>query len=154
MRNSTVELEHSKAVTAPMLKRLQKELYGSLSGIETLAADEKCSFKLLLKSLEIGTLRAENGEWVFEYSNEFRQQKEIKPIVNFPVLDRKYRSRVLWPFFALRIPSPEQGAVREFIHSQPDRNADEAICSRSLANAASLIRFGWFRLNHPENCGR
>jgi HipA-like protein len=101
-------------------------------------------FKLTLGDLEIGTLRSENGAWVFTYSDEFRDQVEIKPIVNFPAIDREYRSRMLWPFFALRIPSPEQPIVQEFLQNQPHGTADEGILlkefgTRSIANPFRLV---------------
>jgi hypothetical protein len=102
------------------------------------------AFKLTLGRLEIGTLRAENGEWVFAYSDQFRKQSEIKPIVDFPATDRAYRSRSLWPFFALRIPSPKQPEVREFIERLPEDSVDQSILlkefgTRSIANPFRLV---------------
>jgi hypothetical protein len=48
----------------------------------------------------------------------------------------------LWPFFALRIPSPEQPAVRDFILKR--KKADEGILlkefgERSIANPFRLV---------------
>jgi hypothetical protein len=102
------------------------------------------SFNVVLGSLVIGTLRAENGEWVFAYSDEFRKQDRIKPIVDFPVPGREYRSRSLWPFFALRIPSPAQADVRDFIARMPEDKVDEGILlrefgARSIANPFRLV---------------
>jgi hypothetical protein len=82
------------------------------------------------------------GEWVFRYSDEFCRQSEIRPIVDFPDLRKEYRSRTLWPFFALRIPSPEQPAVRDFILKR--KKADEGILlkefgERSIANPFRLV---------------
>ena len=127
-----------------MLKVLQKKFYEWLSGVEPLPVEEKIAFKVMLDSSLIGTLRAENGEWVFTYSEEFRNQKEINPIVDFPAIDKEYRSRILWPFFALRIPSQEQPAVRDFIRSQPEEKADAGILlkefgARSIANPFRLV---------------
>ena len=101
-------------------------------------------FKLSLGRLEIGTLRAESGEWVFKYSEQFSKQSEIKPIIDFPATDREYRSQILWPFFVLRIPSPHQPAVREFIEKQPGGKADERqllreFGERSIANPFRLV---------------
>jgi HipA-like protein len=126
-----------------MLSLLQRT-YDWLTGVEPLPADEKLAFKVMLGSLTVGTLRAEGGEWFFSYSQEFRNQTEIKPIVNFPVLSKEYRSRNLWPFFALRIPSPTQPAVREFIRTRPEEKADEGILlkefgARSVANPFRLV---------------
>lgn len=106
--------------------------------------EEKIAFKVMLQTREVGTLLADRGEWVFTYSDEFRNQTELCPIVDFPDVKKQYRSRNLWPFFALRIPSPEQPAVREFIRSQPQEKADEGILlkefgERSIANPFRLV---------------
>jgi len=102
------------------------------------------AFKLTLGSLLVGDLRRENEEWVFTYSDEFRRQNAVKPIVDFPATDREYRSRLLWPFFALRIPSPTQAEVREFIERMPADKVDEGILlkefgTRSIANPFRLV---------------
>src|SRR5881296_897659 len=126
------------------MRNLFQKAYEWLSGVEPLPVDEKIAFKVVLGSLVIGTLRADKGEWVFDYSDEFRKQSEIKPIVDFPVTDREYRSRSLWPFFALRIPSLKQPEVREFIQHMPHDKVDEGILlkefgTRSIANPFRLV---------------
>lgn len=126
-----------------MIRKFHK-WYNWLAGVEPLPVDEKIGFKVMLDTHEIGTLTADKGEWVFQYSDEFRGQSEIKPIVDFPDGKKEYRSRSLWPFFALRIPSPEQPAVRDFIRKQPEEKADEGILlkefgSRSIANPFRLV---------------
>ncbi len=98
------------------LERIYDRLYDWLSGVEPIPEDETIAFRVMLDALEVGILRADHGEWVFNYSDDFRKQGEIKPIVDFPRTDGEYRSRSLWPFFALRIPSPRQPAVQEFLH--------------------------------------
>ena len=102
------------------------------------------AFKITLGSLLVGVLRRENEEWLFTYSNEFHNQTDIKPIVDFPATDREYRSQSLWPFFALRIPSPTQAEVREFIERMPADKVDEGILlkefgTRSIANPFRLV---------------
>ena len=120
-----------------------KKLYNWLAGVEPLPVEEKLALKVMLEEQEIGMLIADRGEWVFRYCEEFQRQKEIKPIVDFPDVKKEYRSRTLWPFFALRIPSPEQPAVREFIRTHP-KEADEGILlkefgTRSIANPFRLV---------------
>lgn len=102
------------------------------------------AFRVVLGTLEIGVLRAANGEWVFTYSDAFRAQREIQPIVDFPNTDREYRSQTLSPFFALRIPGRNQPVVREFIHQHPSARMDEEILLkkfglRSIANPFRLV---------------
>jgi HipA-like protein len=98
----------------------------------------------MLGVLEIGVLRAADGEWIFTYSDAFRAQREIQPIVDFPNTDREYRSQKLAPFFALRIPSRNQPVVREFIENTPADKVDDGMLlkefgSRSIANPFRLV---------------
>ena len=121
-----------------------RKLSSWLDDVQPLAADETAAFALKLGSLEVGTLRADKGVWIFSYSDAFRNQSEIRPIVDFPVLDREYRSTELWPFFALRIPSPSQAVVQELIGRSPDGRVDEGVLlkafgSRSIANPFRLV---------------
>lgn len=121
-----------------------RKLYNWLAGVEPLPLDEKLALKVMLDTQVIGTLTADKGEWTFSYSDEFRAQSEIKPIADFPDVKRQYRSRSLWPFFALRIPSPEQPAVREFIRNYPKHKPDEGILlkefgKRTIANPFRLV---------------
>jgi HipA-like protein len=121
-----------------------RKFYSWLAGVEPLPVEAKLAFRVMLDDCEIGTLTADKGEWAFSYSDEFRRQTEIKPIVDFPDVKKPYRSRTLWPFFALRIPSPEQAAVREFLRSHPEKKPDEGILlkefgERSIANPFRLV---------------
>jgi len=126
------------------MRDLFQKVYDWLAGVEPLPVDEKIAFKVMLGKLVIGHLRAENGQWVFAYSDEFRSQSNIKPIVDFPHKHREYRSASLWPFFALRIPSPTQAEVRDFINRQPNDRIDEGILlkrfgERTIANPFRLV---------------
>jgi len=121
-----------------------RKTYDWLRGVQPLPKDEKFAFKVMLRELEVGTLRAEDGDWFFNYSDAFRSQDRIKPIVDFPQKDREYRNRILWPFFALRIPSTEQPVVREFLESHPADSVDEVILlrkfgERTIANPFRLV---------------
>ena len=126
-----------------MLTLFQKA-YDWLAGMQSLPMSQGIAFKLMLGPLVIGTLRADHTQWVFAYSDEFRNQSEILPIVDFPSVNQEYRTRILWPFFALRIPSLAQPAVREFIRSQPGAKADEGVLlkefgARCAANPFRLV---------------
>ena len=126
-----------------MLPLFQKA-YQWLAAVQPPPLNEHITFKVLLGPLVIGTLQADHGLWVFAYSDEFRNQSEIRPIVDFPSVTQEYRSRILWPFFALRIPSSTQPAVREFIRSQPKAKANAALLlkefgDRSAANPFRLL---------------
>jgi hypothetical protein len=85
--------------------------------------DPGVSFRLFLGSLEVGTLHMEGSEWIFSYSEAFRKQSKVAPIIDFPQVDQEYRSNQLWPFFALRVPSLAQANVQEYLaktRKEPD----------------------------------
>lgn len=65
-------------------------------------------FKLMLGNLKVGELSYDGSLWRFSYSEEFKRQKEVLPLVNFPTKEKEYESEELWPFFASRIPSDAQ----------------------------------------------
>lgn len=71
-------------------------------------AGESGKFDLYLNQLLIGTLIFQNGKWLFSYSSDFKNQSEIAPLVNFPIVDKEYESEQLWPFFASRLPGSSQ----------------------------------------------
>ena len=72
----------------------------------------EATFVLRYGSLPVGMLSVCDGVWRFEYSPEFKKRSDLRPIVEFPDLDRVYESEDLWPFFAVRVPSLEQPAIR------------------------------------------
>jgi HipA-like protein len=72
-------------------------------------------FMLNYKKLPIGTLEINEGIWQFNYSEDFKNQHEILPLIDFPSTDRVYKSNILWPFFLSRIPSTNSPAVGEIV---------------------------------------
>ncbi|WNJ16654.1 HipA N-terminal domain-containing protein [Pontibacter sp. G13] len=97
-------------------------------------------FHLKYKRLLIGVLELENGIWRYQYSDEFKEQDRIRPITNFPKLDKTYEAPELWPFFVARIPGLKQPKVQQIIQEeQIDPN-----------NSAQLLkRFGESSINNP-----
>lgn len=77
--------------------------------------DETVEFKLTYKNLIIGILKLENGIWSFRYSEDFKTQDVIKPLLDFPKLEAVYKSEDLYPFFLQRIPSTKQPKVQKAI---------------------------------------
>ena len=53
----------------------------------------------------IGYLKNVDDIWSFEYSDWFKQQNAILPLLEFPKKDKIYKAAQLWPFFSNRIPS-------------------------------------------------
>src|SRR5690554_2218035 len=77
--------------------------------------DQRAHFILKYKNLIIGSLTHEDGNWKFEYSDEFKRQNEIDILVDFPEKEKRYVDKNLWPFFAHRIPGLGQPKVQEII---------------------------------------
>lgn len=64
----------------------------------------KGRFDLMLGTLLVGVLLYEDGIWSFSYSEDYKNQNQYEPLVNFPNLEQVYKSEQLWPFFASRLP--------------------------------------------------
>ncbi len=102
--------------------------------------DEKATFSLKYKNIVVGNLRVENGTWKFSYSDEFKTQNIIAPLVDFPEVNRMYESEDLWPFFSHRIPGMGQPQVQEIIRKENiDKNNDVVL----------LKRFGHRSISNP-----
>lgn len=66
------------------------------------------NFVLKYKNKTIGTLEYKNNKWIFKYSDQFKNEQFIEPIIDFPNIDKVYESEELPPFFASRIPNLKQ----------------------------------------------
>ena len=107
------------------IKRLIDRAKEWLGFARTVKAPPEAHAKFLLTydDLLIGTLTVEDGLWKFEYSDNFRLEDELRPIVEFPDVNKIYVNEELWQFFASRIPSTEQPEVEEILkreHIQED----------------------------------
>ena len=111
--------------------------------------EEKADFLLRVRehtghTLDVGHLSLREGTWHFEYTDVFRRKTDIRPIVNFPHLDKHYESDTLWPFFVIRIPGLKQPAVQREIKEQELDERNEAQLLKhfgktSIANPFILI---------------
>jgi len=106
----------------------------------TVATDIDAEFLLALGSLPVGKLSVHEGRWRFEYSDEFKEKPEFRPLVEFPNLERVYEQEELWQFFASRIPSTLQPDV-ETVLLKEDIDDDDLI--------ALLKRFGKRTVTSP-----
>src|SRR5215217_2652021 len=102
----------------------------------------RATFRLTYDDLVMGTLSVQDGVWRFEYSDAFKKS-DLRPIVEFPDVDKVYEREDLWQFFAMRIPSPEQPEVGEIIR-QERIDQDDAVTllkrfgRRTIANPFQL----------------
>jgi HipA-like protein len=88
-----------------MIKSILK-LFKSEEGQEDFYTphDVEATFKLMYRHLDIGILSLKGGEWSFQYSEDFKKQDKIKPLLDFPNIEKIYTSGELYPFFTQRIP--------------------------------------------------
>jgi len=92
-----------------MIEKLKKILW-KVDGMEFTdnPTGSKGAFQLKFGKQVIGILSYEKNQWTFMYSEEFRKNQVINPIIDFPDPDKVYTNKQLWPFFASRIPSLNQ----------------------------------------------
>lgn len=101
---------------------------------------EEANFCLQYRNLDIGYLSLYDGKWHFEYTDDFRRQKDVRLLIDFPHIDKCYESEVLWPFFAIRIPGMGQPAVQRVIREEKLDKHNEA---------QLLKRFGKMTIANP-----
>ena len=101
---------------------------------------ENGKFQLLFENKVIGTLEYKNNKWIFKYSDEYKEEKFMLPLLNFPDVDKIYEFDDLVPFFATRIPNLNQPYHQKKIKKY---NGDEN-------NLVSLLKiFGEKSINNP-----
>lgn len=124
-----------------MLKKIKKLILPSKKQPISLEHQETAHlFSLKYQELEMGTLKFLEDEWVFEYTDIFKKQQEISPLIDFPELNKVYRSKILWPFFANRIPSLKQPKIKAYIDQNPSEKQ----------NVVKLLElFGEYSVNNP-----
>ena len=93
-----------------------------------------------LGALEIATLEYQDGLWIFQYSEAFRNQSKYSRLIGFSDLSKVYRSDVLWPFFKIRIPGLKQPMVQEVLEAENISKSDEV---------SLLRRFGRRNISNP-----
>ncbi len=82
-------------------------------------------FELRYKNLLIGALNLEAGVWYFNYSEDFKMQQEIAPLIGISDKNKLYKSKSLWPFFSYRISGLGQPQVQEIIKHEKIDPKDE-----------------------------
>lgn len=104
--------------------------------------NEKVTFLLEVDGLKIGTLKSNEGIWVFHYEDEFIKNGRLSysRLIGFPDLNKTYRNEVLWPFFRTRIPGLKQPAIQEILKKEKIDENNEA---------ALLKRFGHTTISNP-----
>lgn len=138
----TKEHENLEAMITK-LKRAWKKLFGdeqdsTLTG--HVVSTSPAKFELKLGRLPVGILSRDQGTWKFGYTEEYRQRKDLRPIIQFPDKDKTYTSDELWPFFMMRIPSSKQPSIKAAIEREHLDTSDRA---------QLLRRFGRRTVSNP-----
>jgi HipA-like protein len=102
-----------------------------ISSADNLSAD----FILLYKELPIGNLSTRNGVWKFSYTERFRLQSDLSPLIDFPNTNEEYTSHQLWPFFSYRIPGLNQPKVQEIMRKEHIQNNELALLKKFGENS-------------------
>jgi HipA-like protein len=130
-----------------MLQKIKKswDNFWKTEGQETIVKpkNETAKFELKYKDLLIGILELSDDFWVFSYAEEFKNQNIIRPIVNFPNVNKVYKNKELYPFFVQRIPSLKQPKVQAEIKRQ---NIDATNEVALLKHFGSVVITNPFRL--------
>ena len=118
-----------------MLDKVLRYLRGVSSGRGTEAIDRStdAEFVLALGRLPMLILSHNSDGWTMRYTDAFKKQSRIAPLVPFPDVNKVYRSPELWPFFSVRIPSIARPEVERMVREE-HLDYDDA--------AAMLRRFG------------
>ncbi len=74
----------------------------------------------------VGRLEFSDGMWTFRYDPEYKRRQDLRPLEGFNDLDREYRSGVLFPFFAIRIPDLDRSDVKRKLDEARVRDPDIA----------------------------
>jgi HipA-like protein len=109
-----------------------------------LPKEKEARFLLLVDNIKVGYLCSHNGDWYFEYSNDFKKETDYNLITGFPELNKVYKSDELWPFFRIRIPGLKQPSVIETLEKENiDKNDEVELLKRfgqrTIANPYELV---------------
>lgn len=118
-----------------MIEKLKK-MFWKVDGMEfnDNPASSNGTFHLIYGKQIIGMLSYENNKWTFKYSDDFKKNQIINPIIDFPDPDKVYTNDQLWPFFASRIPSLNQSFQFKKIHKANIQRDDSVGLLRLFGN--------------------
>jgi len=75
-------------------------------------------------SVTVGHLEFDTQMWTFRYDDEYKKRSDLRPIEGFDDLARVYRSSVLFPFFAVRIPDVDREDVKRKLREEHVRHSE------------------------------
>lgn len=128
-----------------MIKKIKEQVLDFFSkngGFEKvdLQEQEHQNFILKIESIEVGFLSYKDGIWCFRYSEVFKEIEGYNLISGFPILEKIYHNKTLWPFFKTRIPGLGQPVIKEILEREKIDGRNEL---------ALLKRFGGKTITNP-----
>ncbi|WP_421879764.1 HipA N-terminal domain-containing protein [Marinoscillum sp.] len=95
-------------------------------------------FVLKIDDLEMAYLESKDDEWIFRYTEDFRNQDTYRRLTGFSDLSKEYRASELWPFFKIRIPGLKQPMIQEIIERENiDKNSEAQLLKRFGARSTT-----------------
>jgi len=102
--------------------------------------NENGKFQLLFEDKLIGILEFNGNKWIFGYSDNYKANPFVLPLINFPDINKIYEFDHLMPFFATRIPNL----------NQPYHKQKLEILEGDKASLVTLLKiFGEKSINNP-----
>ncbi len=121
-------------------KKVIKYLIQHSEGHEGLKTptDVHAEFILKYEDIPVGYLVLDQGMWKFSYSDEFKEQDKLRPLVQFPDENKVYENEDLWPFFTIRIPGLNQPTIQKILETENiDRSNEVELLKRFGKNTIS-----------------
>lgn len=84
----------------------------------------------------VGFLSQEGDEFTFRYADSYAARERAVAISAFPDFREVYRSKVLWPFFSVRLPPLDRDDVQETVKA---RGLDTNDLLRLLAELSARV---------------
>ena len=73
-------------------------------GTEAVDRSNNAIFVLVSGRLPMLVLSRNSDGWTMRYTDAFKDQSRVAPLVPFPDVNKVYRSQELWPFFRFEFP--------------------------------------------------
>ncbi|MBA3887741.1 MAG: HipA N-terminal domain-containing protein [Acidobacteria bacterium] len=104
-------------------------LLATLKPMRTRGARKPARFELRYappgdSPLSVGYLEFDGRMWTFVYDEAYKRRSDLRPIEGFDELGRVYRSTVLFPFFAVRIPDADREDVKRRLAQEQVRDPE------------------------------
>lgn len=76
------------------------------------------------RPVTVGFLEFDGSTWTFCYADEYKGRADLRPIEGFDDVGKVYRSSVLFPFFAVRIPDIERADIKQRLEQDRVRDPE------------------------------